>query len=115
MCIRDRSKVVQAGQGCCLGDKVSEKGKLSRKLLDSNDVFVLDSGFHVYIWLGKKASAAERVKSMFLTQQYLHESGRPVVLPVTELKESHKESGRTAYAHFDQYFYTPEDSCCVLL
>eukprot|EP00656_Telonema_subtile_P005936 TRINITY_DN12725_c0_g1_i2.p1 TRINITY_DN12725_c0_g1~~TRINITY_DN12725_c0_g1_i2.p1 ORF type:complete len:395 (+),score=141.02 TRINITY_DN12725_c0_g1_i2:103-1287(+) len=108
-------KVVQVGAGCCVGNKVSDKGKLSRALLHSEDVFVLDSGFHVYIWQGKGTSAAERVKSMFMTQRYLKEAGRPEVLPVTAIKEQHKAQQRAVFDQFDQFFYTPEDKCCVIM
>jgi gelsolin len=97
-----------------MGDKVNDKGKISKNELDDNDVFVLDSGFHLYIWTGKKASKAERVKALFLTEKYLRESDRPDVLPITEIKQSH--SDRSIYQNFDSHFYLPKDkSCCVVM
>ena len=53
--------------------KVAE-GKLERSMLDGNDVFVLDSGTQVFVWVGKGANTDERKKGMEYGQQYL--SGR---------------------------------------
>jgi len=36
------------------------KGKLARHLLDSNDVFIVDSGYQVFVWVGSKTSPQER-------------------------------------------------------
>jgi len=108
------SKVLQVGSGCCMGDKVNDKGKISQNELDTDDVFVLDAGFHLYIWTGKKASKAERVKALFLTEKYLRESDRPDVLPITEIKQSN--SDRSIYQNFNSHFYLPKnESCCVVM
>ena len=44
------------------------KGKISRGFLDPSDVFVLDTGFHVYVWVGKEASTLEKGRSIVLAQ-----------------------------------------------
>ena len=97
-----------------MGDKVNDKGKISQNELDTDDVFVLDAGFHLYIWTGKKASKAERVKALFMTEKYLRESDRPDVLPITEIKQSN--SDRSIYQNFNSHFYLPKnESCCVVM
>ena len=44
------------------------KGKISHGLLDSSDVFVLDNGFHVYVWVGNDASTLEKGRALILAQ-----------------------------------------------
>ena len=44
------------------------KGKISHGCLDPSDVFVLDTGFHVYVWVGKEASTLEKGKALILAQ-----------------------------------------------
>ena len=31
------------------------KGKVTRDLLDTNGVFILDNGFQIFVWKGKKS------------------------------------------------------------
>lgn len=54
------------------GNRVSfkqvAKGKISRGCLDPSDVFVLDTGFHVYVWVGKEATILEKGKALILAQ-----------------------------------------------
>ena len=54
------------------GNKVSfkqvAKGHISRGCLDVSDVFVLDTGFHVYVWVGKDASTLEKGRALILAQ-----------------------------------------------
>lgn len=44
------------------------KGKVSHGLLDMSDVFVLDTGFHVYVWVGEEASSLEKGRALILAQ-----------------------------------------------
>jgi len=62
-------------------------GKISRKLLDNNDVFVFDSGAEVFAWIGSKATSAEKKKSMSYAQEYLQKYSRPLWLPITRVLE----------------------------
>jgi len=45
--------------------------KCSKASLDTNDVFVFDSGNAIYVWIGKGASKDERAKGMGFATQYL--------------------------------------------
>ncbi len=55
-----------------IGHRVSfkevAKGKISHGCLDMSDVFVLDTGFHVYVWVGKEASTLEKGRALILAQ-----------------------------------------------
>jgi len=47
------------------------EAKCTKASLDTNDVFVFDSGNAVYVWIGKGASKDERAKGMGFATQYL--------------------------------------------
>jgi hypothetical protein len=51
-------------------------GKLRRDCLDSKDVFLVDCGNEVYVWVGKDATSPEKKGCMGLATQYVKESGR---------------------------------------
>jgi len=63
------------------------KGKVSRRLLDSGDVFVFDTGSHIFVWIGSSSSANERKTSMTYAQQYVQQHNRPAYLPITRILE----------------------------
>ncbi len=44
--------------------EVSKGYTLNKSVLNTNDVFICDLGFHIYIWIGKKASREERDKAV---------------------------------------------------
>ncbi|KAJ3398560.1 hypothetical protein CcCBS67573_g03887 [Chytriomyces confervae] len=72
--------------------KVESTGTpIHRTQLDSNDVFVVDSGDHVFVWIGSKADASERKHAVQFASDYLHSHGRPETLPVTVLNEGSEE------------------------
>lgn len=55
--------------------------------LDTNDVFIVDVGSELYVWVGKGASAGEKAKAMSQAQQYLTDYKRPAWLPVSRIIE----------------------------
>jgi hypothetical protein len=63
------------------------KGKVTKGQLNTADVFILDSGYEVFTWIGKGASAQEKSKAMSYAQDYLAKAGRPAYLPVTRINE----------------------------
>jgi gelsolin len=68
-------------------EKVGEAGNVKRKLLDSSDVFILDTGAEVFAWIGKGASPDEKKKAMGFAQQYLTNFNRPAWVPITRVLE----------------------------
>ena len=64
-----------------------QEGTLDRKLLDSKDVFVVDSGSEIFVWIGSKASAGEKQEAPKFAAQYLATNGRPAFLPITIVRE----------------------------
>lgn len=64
------------------------EGKLEKSLLDQNDVFLLDSGAAIFVWVGKNATKDERAKGMQYGQQYLVDYNRPSFTPITRVPAS---------------------------
>ncbi|KAJ3006253.1 hypothetical protein HKX48_000213 [Thoreauomyces humboldtii] len=63
------------------------RGVVKREQLRTDDVFVFDCGFEVFVWVGKGASGEERKKAMGYAVEYIKAHNRPLHLPVTRLLE----------------------------
>ena len=46
--------------------------------MDSSDVFILDAGREIFVWVGSGASDAERRNAMPTAQAYLHANNKPI-------------------------------------
>jgi len=67
--------------------EVAKGHNVHKKLLDSSDVFVLDSGIEVYAWVGKNASAGEKKKALAFAQDYVTKHGKPITTTVVRILE----------------------------
>jgi gelsolin len=67
--------------------EVGRGATVKRRLLDSNDVFILDTGAEVFAWIGKGASADEKKKALGFAQTYLKDYNRPSFLPIARILE----------------------------
>jgi len=65
------------------------RGGLSKDKLNSNDVFLVDTGYHVFAFVGKFASVDERRNSMTYAHNYLMKQEDPFK-PVTVISEGQK-------------------------
>jgi gelsolin len=63
------------------------KGKVTKSQFQSNDVFIFDSGYEIFAWVGKAASKQESTKALAFAQDYLVKNNRPQYLPVTRVFE----------------------------
>jgi advillin len=61
------------------------RGRLEKKMLDPTDVFLLDVGSQVFVWIGKEATKEERNKGMSHGAAYLASAGRPSHTPLTRV------------------------------
>jgi len=73
-------------------NKVAEASRVTRDKLDTKDVFVLDIGVEIFVWIGKGASAAEKKEAMVVGSKYLAEHKRPNWLPITKIPEGCESS-----------------------
>lgn len=74
------------------------RGSISKSQLDSNDVFILDSGKHCYVWVGRNASQDEKKNGLSYAHNYLVKSASPLQ-PVTVIGEGQETKG--FYAAFN--------------
>jgi hypothetical protein len=69
------------------GAFVEEPGKiircLDRGVLDENDVFLLDSGWELFVWIG---NSSEKIAAMGAADRYAEMEPRAATLPVTVVK-----------------------------
>jgi len=69
--------------------KVKDKNP-SKGDLKSEEVFLLDTGPTVYVWIGLKASKEERSNGIKFGQQYLKDNGIPEYTPVVRIMEKNE-------------------------
>lgn len=62
------------------------RGRVTRSQLDSDDVFILDSGKHCYVWVGSGASSNEKKNGLSYAHNYLTKSANPLQ-PITVIGE----------------------------
>jgi len=67
--------------------QVATGSHVKKNLLDSNDVFILDTGAEVFAWIGKGASVDEKAKALSFAQDYLTKYNRPAYLPISRILE----------------------------
>jgi len=73
-------------------NKIAEASRVTKDKLDTKDVFVLDIGIEIFVWIGKGASAAEKKEAMVVGTKYLAEHKRPNWLPITRIPEGAESS-----------------------
>ncbi|XP_048584453.1 gelsolin-like protein 1 [Nematostella vectensis] len=69
--------------------EVSRGSAVKRSQLNTNDVFIMDSGDHCYVWSGKGSSVDERRRAMEFAHNYLMKSDSPF-LPITCVVEGNE-------------------------
>jgi len=67
--------------------QVASGSQCKKSSLDSNDVFILDTGAEVFTWIGKGASVDEKAKALSFAQDYLTKYNRPAYLPISRILE----------------------------
>ena len=76
-------------------------GFLNRSSLDDSNVFLLDTGWKIFIWVGKAADSGEKVAALGAADQYAEMEPRARELPVTVLKgEQHVQYSISTSAIF---------------
>jgi gelsolin len=71
-------------------DKIRRFGsvalKLDRAFLDDDDVFLLDAGWEVFLWVGNGSDKEEKVAGLSKADEYLKKTVRTANLPLTIVK-----------------------------
>lgn len=68
-------------------DETPSSGVLTKDLLKTDDVFIVDAGDTVHVWVGKGASDAERKNAIICATKYLQQNGRSLNTPITRVVE----------------------------
>uniref|UniRef100_A0A7R9VD60 Gelsolin-like domain-containing protein n=1 Tax=Pseudictyota dubia TaxID=2749911 RepID=A0A7R9VD60_9STRA len=84
--------------------------RIKRKELNQKHGYLLDTGFHVFVWLGTDVKRETKVSAVPQSHEYFKKNKRPL-LPVTLLKSGQEGSD------FNDFFYdAPEESsCCTIM
>jgi len=77
--------------------KVAE-GKISRKLLNPQEVFILWTGAEVLVWIGSKADVTEKKAGMQYAMEYLKAHNKPPQTAISKVYEGGE------HRVFDTYF-----------
>ena len=56
------------------------------ELLDDDDVFLLDAGWEVYLWVGNGSDKDEKIAGLTKADEYLQTTRRTANLPLTIIK-----------------------------
>jgi gelsolin len=72
---------------------------LPKEGLDPDDVFLLDSGWEIFVWVGKGADSMERLASMGGADRYAKMEPRALNVPVVILKEGQETEQFKSYFH----------------
>jgi len=77
--VSDASGVMEVKEVC--------RGKLDKSKLNSDDVFILDAGTQVFVWLGKGSTKNEKKEGMARAVTYLQNQGRESNIPIAKVSE----------------------------
>jgi gelsolin len=72
-------------------EKVAEGGDIKPNLFQQDDVFLLDKGYIMYVWVGAGASKEEKKSGMSYAQKYItqHHGGLPLPITIIPGSDSH--------------------------
>mmetsp|Transcript_16895 Transcript_16895/g.39022 ORF Transcript_16895/g.39022 Transcript_16895/m.39022 type:complete len:399 (-) Transcript_16895:233-1429(-) len=68
-------------------------GLFKKDCSDDRDVFLLDSGWEIFVWIGKSADCIEKVAAMGAADRYAKMEPRAKGLPVTIIKAGQEKLG----------------------
>lgn len=72
--------------------EVAKGKRCTLQVLKSDNVFIIDIGSELFIWVGKGASQQEKAKAMKNMMNYMEEYDRPKWLPITKILEGSETS-----------------------
>ncbi|CAJ1932161.1 unnamed protein product [Cylindrotheca closterium] len=81
----------QVAEGCLHQFPGKPVPVLEKDILNEDDVFLMDSGWEVFVWIGRDADTSEKIAAMGAADRYAQMEPRIADLPITIVK-SGKES-----------------------
>jgi len=68
----------------------SGKGNIKKSLLKSEDVFFLDNGHSLYVWVGKGTTHNEKAMAIQYATDFLKAASRPLSTPILRVLEGNE-------------------------
>jgi len=62
-------------------------GELDKKDLETNHVYIVDSGAEIFVWVGKKSSPQDKRNGLDFAQHYITDNGKDPYLPISKVME----------------------------
>lgn len=81
---------IQVGKGETVKIGFTSGPKLSKDLLDEANVFLLDAGWEVFLWLGKDADRSEKLGAFSKADKYCQSDLRTIDLPLSIVKSGYE-------------------------
>lgn len=73
---------------------------LNRKSLNEDNVFLLDTGWKIFVWIGREANTSEKLAALSAVDRYAETEPRAKELPVTVIKDGQEDRN----GFFDDFF-----------
>jgi len=67
--------------------EVAKGAAVKKSLLRSEDVFILDAGTSIFVWVGLNASSVERKQSLGVAQAYVKKADKPPYVSISRVLE----------------------------
>lgn len=58
--------------------------------MKSGDVYILDAGSELFVWVGRGSSVEEKKSGMPYAAEFIKENGRDVAMPVSRLSQGYE-------------------------
>ena len=78
---------VSDAKGPIKAEVVAKNEAINKGLLKSDDVFILDTGVEIFVWVGKGASATEKKEALNIAMKYLIDNQRPPTTRISRVLE----------------------------
>jgi gelsolin len=72
-------------------EPVAEGGAITLDMFQSDDVYLLDKGYIVYVWIGRNASREEKKSGMTYATTYIANAHEGYPLPITVIPEQNRK------------------------
>mmetsp|Transcript_1302 Transcript_1302/g.1412 ORF Transcript_1302/g.1412 Transcript_1302/m.1412 type:complete len:378 (-) Transcript_1302:1455-2588(-) len=74
----------------CTKGNMSKDNMVNWRKLDSDDVFILDDGFKIWVWVGRRTSEREKAACLSYAAKYVKRYNRPTTLPIQKIEEGYE-------------------------
>ena len=75
------------------------KSRISKSSLDESDVFLLDAGWEIFVWIGSDSDRSEKLSALAKADAYCKLDPRTADLPLSLVKSGYESS------NFNRYFF----------